>query len=331
MAQTGPLNALTDVPGIAVGHAEDRDLLTGATVILPDRPAIAAVEVLGGGPGSRETEVLSPASTVQEVHGIALSGGSAFGLDAAGGAMDWLRAQGKGFDVAGQKVPIVPGAILFDLTFGDAPQPQQPPWWQLGRQAAEAAAPGAFTLGNAGAGLGARAAGLKGGVGTASCIWQGITVAALAVANPIGSVLIPGTRHFWAWPFEQAAEFGGLGPPAAMPRDLTHDFSRPPGASTTLVVIATDAALSRAQAKRLAIMGHDGMARAIRPVHTPLDGDTVFAMATGTHALADPVNGLATLGMLGADCVARAIARGVFEAQSLAGYPAWRDLPDPGN
>lgn len=327
MIQTGPLNALTDVPGLAVGHAQDHILHTGTTAILPDRPAIAAVEVLGGGPGSRETEALSPASTVQEVHGITLSGGSAFGLDAAGGAMDWLRAQGKGFDVAGRNVPIVPGAILFDLTFGDAPQPETPPWWRLGREAAGAAAPGPFALGNAGAGLGARAAGLKGGLGTASAMLDGITVAALAVANPIGSVLIPGTRHFWAWALEQGTEFGGLGPPKAMPGDLTHDFNRPPGASTTLAVIATDAALSRAQAKRLAIMGHDGMARAIRPVHTPLDGDTVFALATGARPLADPINGLAALGMLGADCVARAIARGVYEARTLGGYPAWRDLP----
>lgn len=331
MIRPGPRNAITDVPGIRVGNAEDHALLTGTTAIVPDAPVVAAADVRGGGPGSRETEALAPEATVQEVHGIVLSGGSAFGLDAAGGVMDWLRAQGRGFHIAGAVVPIVPAAIIFDLATGGPKSWQHPPWWALGRQAAEGAGPD-FALGNAGAGLGARAGAIKGGLGTASAIVGDITVGALAVVNSAGSVVIPGSRHFWAWALEIGTEFGGLGPPHAMPSDLDHRFLTEmpgrdtPGANTTLVVVATDAALSRAQTKRMALMAHDGLARAIRPVHTPLDGDTVFALATGARALADPVHDLARLGMVAADCAARAIARGVYEAEGLAGVPAWRDL-----
>jgi L-aminopeptidase/D-esterase-like protein len=168
---------------------------------------------------------------------------------------------------------------------------------------------------------------LKGGLGTASVQYDGITVGALAVANPLGSVVIPGSRTFWAWPFEMAAEFGGQIPPVAPPADLDHDFTRPARSNTTLVVIATDARLTRGQALRIAAMAHDGLARAIRPVHSPLDGDTVFVLSTGARALGDPVAGLARLGMLAADCSARAITRGVYEARALAQWPAYRDLP----
>jgi len=326
MIRPGPRNSITDVPGILVGNAEAPGLVTGATVVIPERPAIGAVDVRGGGPGTRETEALAAESTVVEVHGLALSGGSAYGLDAAGGVMHWLRGQGRGLRIGGTVVPIVPAAIIFDLATGGPKDWDHPPWWDLGHQAAEAAGT-AFALGNAGAGLGATAGKLKGGLGTASVTWNGITVGALAVSNPIGSVLIPGTRTFWAWPFELAGEFGGQTPPGAPPADLDHDFAAPPGANTTLTVIATDAQLTRAQAKRVALMAHDGFARALRPVHSPLDGDTVFVLATGAVPLADPIGDLARLGMLAADCAARAITRGVYEAAALAGWPAYRDLP----
>ena len=325
MIRPGPRNSITDVPGILVGNAEAPDLVTGATAVIPERPAIAAVDVRGGAPGTRETEALAAESMVQEVHGIALSGGSAYGLDAAGGVMHWLRGQGRGFGIGGTVVPIVPGAIIFDLLTGGPKDWDHPPWWELGYQAAEAAGAD-FALGNAGAGLGATAGKLKGGLGTASVRWNGVTLGALAVSNPVGSVLIPGTRTFWAWPFELAGEFGGQTPPQAPPVDLDHDFAAPAGANTTCAVIATDAQLTRAQAKRIALMAHDGFARAIRPVHTPLDGDTVFVLATGAIPLADPVGDLARLGMLAADCAARAITRGVYEAAALAGWPAYRDL-----
>jgi L-aminopeptidase/D-esterase-like protein len=325
MIRPGPLNSITDVPGIRVGNAELPALVTGATVVIPDHAAVAAVDVRGGGPGTRETQALAPGSTVQQVHGIALAGGSAYGLDAAGGVMHWLRGQGRGFAIGGTVVPIVPAAIIFDLATGGPKDWDRPPWWELGLEAAESAGT-EFALGNAGAGMGAKAGRLKGGLGTASVRFDGLTVGALAVANPAGSAVMPGTRSFWAWWLELAGEFGGQTPPAAPPADLDYHFPTPAGANTTLAVVATDAELTRAQAQRIATMAQDGLARAIRPVHTPLDGDTVFVLATGARPLADPVAGLARLGMLAADCVARAITRGVYEAAPLAGLPAYRDL-----
>ncbi len=329
MIRPGPANSIADVPGIRVGNAEAAALVTGVTAVIPDHPAIAAVDVRGGGPGTRETEALAAESTVQEVHGIALSGGSAYGLDAAGGVMHWLRGQGRGFAIGDAVVPIVPGAIIFDLLTGGPKDWEHPPWWELGRKAARAAGAD-FALGNTGAGLGAKAGKLKGGLGTASVQWDGFTLGALAVANPVGSVVIPGTRTFWAWPFELEGEFGGQTPPGAQPANLDHDFTSPAGesagANTTCTVIATDAALTRAQAKRVALMAHDGYARAIRPVHSPLDGDTIFVLSMGVRELTDPIGDLARLGMLAADCTARAITRGVYEAAPLAGWPAYRDL-----
>jgi L-aminopeptidase/D-esterase-like protein len=191
MIRPGPRNSITDVPGIQVGNAELPGLVTGATAVIPDRPAVAAVDVRGGGPGTRETEALAAGSTVQQVHGIVLAGGSAYGLDAAGGVMHWLRRQGRGFAIGGAVVPIVPGAIIFDLLTGGPKDWDHPPWWELGYRAATAASRD-FALGNAGAGLGARAGKLKGGLGTASVQSGGITIGALAVANPVGSVVIPG-------------------------------------------------------------------------------------------------------------------------------------------
>lgn len=325
MLRPGPMNAITDVPGIRVGAAEDRDLMTGATVVLASRPMTAACDVRGGGPGVRDTEVLGPSATVQAVDAVALSGGSAFGLDAAGGAMDWLRRNGRGFRVGEARVPIVPGAILFDLMTGPVRTWETPPWWDLGRRAV-AGASDSFALGNAGAGLGATAGPIKGGLGTASLVADAFIIGAVAVANPVGSVTIPGSRHFWAWALEQGAEYGGLGPPARMPDTLEPVTKGGAGENTTLVVVATNARLKWPQASRLAVMAQDGLAQAIRPVHGPLDGDTVFVLSTGEVPLNDPDHDLNRLGLFGADCAARAIARGVYEAESIAGIPAWRDL-----
>ncbi len=325
MIHTGPRNSITDVAGIRVGNAEAPELATGVTVVIPDRPAVAAADVRGGGPGTRETRALAAESVVQTIHGIALSGGSAYGLDAAGGVMHWLRGQGRGFEIGGTVVPIVPGAIIFDLATGGPKDWTHPPWWELGLKAAGAVGE-SFALGNAGAGLGARAGGLKGGLGTASLRYDDILVGALAVVNAAGSVVIPGTRSFWAWWLEMAGEFGNQPHPAAPPADLDYAYPTPAGTNTTLVVVATDATLSRPQAQRVATMAHNGLARSIRPVHSPLDGDTVFVLSTGAKPLPDPVAALGRLGMFAADTVARAVTRGVYEAETLAGLAAWRDL-----
>ncbi|HUF55013.1 MAG TPA: P1 family peptidase [Thermohalobaculum sp.] len=322
MPGPGPLNAITDVPGILVGQAQDLDLMTGVTVVVPEAPTVAALDVRGGAPGTRETDFLRPESTLEHIHAVALSGGSAFGLDAAGGAADWLRRQGRGLPFGGHLVPIVPSAILFDL--GRGAVWDTPPWWRMGAEAAASAAR-TFGLGCVGAGTGAHSGGLKGGVGTASIVSDGFVVGAIAVANSLGSVVMPGTRSFWAWWLEEAGEFGGQLPPAAAPDTSVPLLPREVFGNTTLVVVATDAALNKGDAGRIAMMAQDGLARAIRPVHTPLDGDIVFALATGQTPLRDRVPDLARIGSHAADCVARAITRGVVEAVSLGGTPAWRD------
>ncbi|MEL6197156.1 MAG: P1 family peptidase [Pseudomonadota bacterium] len=330
----GARNAITDITGLSVGQAEDHRLITGVTVVLAEEPVTAAVAVSGGGPGTRGTTILDPASVMTKVDAIVLSGGSAFGLDAPGGAVDVLRRRGRGFAMGPVRVPIVPGAILFDLLTGDpAAAWEGPLWWHLARRATDAAldAGGAeIALGAVGAGLGARAGGLKGGVGSASVEAPGMTVAALTAANPLGEVIIPGSRAFWAHPWELDGEFGAVAPPAA-PGITDFDFEAfTAGQNTTLAVVATDLALDRTQCLRVAVMAQDGFARAIRPVHSPLDGDTVFVLATGARPTTDPIAQTARAGMLAADCVARSIARGVYEAESVAGLPAWRDLGEDG-
>jgi L-aminopeptidase/D-esterase-like protein len=323
-------NLITDVPGVRVGHAEDEKLGSGATVVLFDQPAVAAADLRGGGPGTRESALLDPAMTVERIDAIALAGGSAFGLDAASGVQAWLREQGRGFAVRSARVPIVPAAILFDLlSGGDKDWGRYPPYRELGYQAAASAAAD-FALGSAGAGLGATTADLKGGLGSASAATRnGVTVGALAVVNAAGSAVIAGGPHFWAGAYECNGEFGGRGLPAAIaPEALAFRTKGQAGESTTLVVVATDAALTKPQAQRLAVMAQDGLARALRPIHTLLDGDIVFAAATGTRPLADPIFALAELGALAADVVARAIARGVYEAHALpfpGALPSWRD------
>ncbi len=331
MIRVGPRNLISDVAGLRVGNAEDAGLRSGTTVVLAEGPMTAAVDVRGGGPGTRETDALDPSCLVEAVDAVVLSGGSAFGLDAAGGVMSWLKARGRGFKVGETVVPIVPAAILFDLqNGGDKDWGETPPYRELGLRAAEAAAEN-FALGNAGAGLGAVAGALKGGLGSASFVFEGaggapLTVGALAVANPFGAVTMPGTKTFWAWALEQDGELGGQAPPPASLKGPQLDYAGAGtlAANTTLAVVATDAALSKAQAGRIAIMAHDGFARAIRPVHTPFDGDTVFVLSTGARPLADPLADVAKLGMLAADCTARAIARGVYEADGLGDYPGYR-------
>ena len=363
---TGKKNLLTDITGLRVGNADDLSLKSGVTVITADQPFATAVDVMGGAPGTRETDLLASDKLVTNVDALVFSGGSALGLDAASGVADALRAHGKGFDVAGQIVPIVPGAIIFDLLNGGDKNWVTNPYGELGRQALSAAAED-FDLGSAGAGFGAMTATVKGGLGSASVVLSApgnthsITVAALVVANPIGSATVPGTANFWAAACERDKEFGGLGMAAATDSD---PLSIPPakpipdsaannentandqgqGQNTTLVVVATDADLDVSQLKRMAVAAQDGLARAICPSHTPMDGDIVFALSTthGQKALSgsegEPTNNQADsslpaaqlqlqIGHAASVCVSRAIARAVFEAKPLAGdmVPAWRE------
>jgi L-aminopeptidase/D-esterase-like protein len=325
-------NLLTDVAGITVGHATDLALGSGVTAILFDQPATASVCVLGGAPGGRDTGLLAPEMTVQQVHAIVLSGGSAFGLDAAGGVQAALREQGRGFPVGDARVPIAPQAIIFDLlNGGNKDWGRFSPYRDMGYQAAQAAAAGDFALGSVGAGTGATMAVVKGGLGSASMRTStGHCVAALAVVNAIGSPLIGAGPWFWAAPYEQGGEFGGLGWPVEI--DTSLRLKGAPGTSTTIGLVATDAALTKAQAQRLAIMANDGLARAVLPAHAPLDGDTIFAAATGVRKLgesqADRTAELTELGYAATLVMARAIARGVYEAAALpvpTAQPAWRD------
>jgi D-aminopeptidase len=290
-------NLITDVPGLKVGHADDARLGSGSTAIVFDQPAVAAVDVRGGAPGTRETDLLEPDKLVEQIDAIALSGGSAFGLDAASGVQAWLREQGRGFAVGTARVPIVPAAILFDLTHaGDKAWGRFSPYRELG-YAAAAAAGLDVALGSVGAGVGATTYNLKGGIGSASAQIDGITVGALAAANAAGSMVVGDGPWFWAAPFEVDKEFGGRGFPSPLPAGALEPRTKGAvRANTTLVVVATDAGLTKAQAKRLAVMAQDGLAHAIFPAHTPIDGDIVFAAATGRRPLTDPIGDLMRLG-----------------------------------
>jgi D-aminopeptidase len=323
-------NLITDVPGLKVGHAEDAALGSGATAVIFDEPAVASIDLRGGGPGTRETALLDPAQTVQGIDAITLSGGSAFGLDSASGVQAWLRQQGRGFAVRTARVPIVPAAILFDLlSGGDKDWGRYPPYRELGYAAAASAATD-FALGSVGAGAGATTVNCKGGVGSASAQSpEGFLVGALAVVNAAGSVTVGRGPWFWAAPFELNGEYGGRGLPDAFSSQALEPVTKGSAReSTTLVVVATDAVLTKAQAKRLAVMAQSGLSRAIYPVHSPLDGDVVFAASTGRRPLADATLGLTALGTLAANVAARAIARGVFAAAALplaGSMPSWHD------
>jgi L-aminopeptidase/D-esterase-like protein len=335
MARPGPYNSLSDVQGLSIGCAEDAAALTGVTVIVTEARAVCGVDVRGGGPGTRETDALAAENLVDAVDAVVLSGGSVYGLAAADGVAAAMGAEGKGFalvDTPGvPRSPIVPAAILYDLANGgDKAWGGAPPYAALGRRAYLARA-GNVPLGNFGAGLGARAGALKGGQGGASIITHdGLTIGALACVNCWGSATMPNSRAFWAHPFEIDGEFGGVPPPA-------HGFdledwggakvNAQPRANTTIACVAVDAELTPAEAKRVAQMASAGIARAIRPVFAPFDGDVVFALATAVRPTPEPrALTIARFGALAADCLARAIARGVHAAETVGPHTAWRDL-----
>lgn len=325
----GPANLITDVEGLRVGNAQDSRVRTGVTVVLPEAPAVAAVDVRGGAPGTRETDALDPTCLVETVDAVVLSGGSAFGLEAAAGVTNWLAAQGRGLRVGAAVVPIVPSAILFDLlNGGDKGWGEAPPYGALGRAAAVAAG-AEFRLGTAGAGYGARAGDLKGGLGSASALApDGLQVGALVAVNSHGATTMPGSACFWGWALARGDEAGSQRPPSAPP--LPFDEPDAPaglvGGNTTIGVVATNARLTKAQARRVAVMAQDGLARAIRPLHTPYDGDTIFVLATGRWAPPAPSDqALMRIGSAAADCMTRAVMRGVYLAGSLGEMTGYRD------
>ncbi len=327
------LNLITDIDGLRVGNAHDARVLSGVTTVIFDKPNVASGVTLGGAPGSRDTILLEPEMTVQSLDAVLLSGGSLFGLDAAGGVVSFLRQQGRGVRIGPAIVPIVSQAITFDLlNGGDKNWGRMPPYWELGWQAAETAAAGGFLLGTVGGGYGASTVSFKGGLGSASAVTaSGFRVGALVVVNAVGSATIGDGPHFWAGGCEVGREFGGHGLPARVPANalqLKIKGGAPP--STTVALVVTDAQLTKAEAKRLAIMADDGLARAIRPSHAPMDGDTVIAVAMQETPLGDRNLDLTEIGLAAGDCLSRAIARGVYEAavpdESWAGPPAYRDL-----
>ena len=325
------LNLITDVPGLMVGHAEEAALASGVTAILLERDNVASGTTRGGAPGARDTALLEPEMTVAGLDAVVLSGGSLFGLDAAGGVVSFLRGQGRGLTIGAVTLPVVAQAITFDLgNGGNKDWGRMPPYWELGWRAAAAAGGGAFALGTVGGGFGATTANLKGGLGSASATTRsGFRVGAIVVVNAVGSVTVGDGPHFWAAPYEADAEFGGLGAPATTPAgalELRIKGGAPP--STSIAFVATDAIMSKAQAKRLALMADDGLARAIRPAHAPMDGDTVVAAAMLRQPMRDELVDLTEIGLSAADCIARAAARAVYLATALpfaGALPAWRD------
>jgi L-aminopeptidase/D-esterase-like protein len=324
MAKPGELNLITDVAGLKIGNAQDEGVSTGVTVLIPDERAVCAVHVAGGGPGTRETDALKLGTLVDEIDGLVLSGGSVYGLASADGVVAELGAKGQGFgliDLPGvPKSPVVPSAILYDLANGgNKDWGTSPPYADLGREALKHLTDHTFELGRAGAGYGARAGALQGGLGSASIVTEdGYTVGAITAVNCFGSVKVPGSDAYWAAPYEQDAEFGGLPFPTRFdfdPEDWGAAKANPGArANTTIAIIATDAALTPSEAQRLADMATAGFARAIRPVFAPFDGDVVFAISTGIKTLEEPKPlNLARLGELAASTLARAIARGAHE------------------
>lgn len=313
----GERNLITDVKGLYVGNAQNMALKSGSTVLLGDKPFTAAVSVMGGAPGTRETDMLAPDKLVSEIDAIVLSGGSAYGLDAAGSVMDALRERGRGFVVGEAIIPLVSAAILFDLLNGGEKDWAENPYRALGREALDNAS-AQFDIGTIGAGAGALTGTLKGGLGSASVVLEsGHTVGALVAVNAFGAVTHD-TGHFWAAPWEVDGEYGGLGPapmgnPLAKPVSFKMQGFSEKG-NTTIAIVATDAQLDKAQATRMATVAQDGMARAIVPSHTPVDGDLVFAAATGAVPLKDAVHDPLMIGHAAALALSRAIARGVYAA-----------------
>ena len=338
MAQNGD-NLITDVPGVRIGNAHDDALLSGVSVIVPPSGTVGAVDVRGGGPGTRETDALALSGSVNVVHGVVLSGGSAFGLNAAGGVQSWLAAQGIGLNVGGNRIPIVPQAILFDLSNGgNKAWGSRAPYEDLALAACDNLVDGVFEIGSAGAGFGASTANLRGGLGSASLhIEHGLTIGAVVAVNSLGSATMGAGPHFWAHALERTDEFGGRGGPLDWSGTTYPPMLKTgPSQNTTIGVVATNARLNKSQTQRIAVMAQAGLARALWPVHAPLDGDVVFALSTGEVPIeggGDIVDDLSTVTILGtaaADVMARAIARGVFSAASCPGHwkgpPAYRDV-----
>ncbi len=327
-------NLITDVSGVTVGNAHDAKLASGVTVIRFEAPVTASAIISGGAPGSFDTAMLEPDMTVQQIDAVFLSGGSAFGLASGGGVQAALRAAGRGFAVGPVRVPIVVGAILFDLlNGGDKNWGRMAPYAELAYAATESTGE-AFALGSLGAGHGATTATLKGGLGSASAVTpSGFTIGAVVAVNAIGMATMGDSPHFWAAPYEVGAEFGGLGmasPGSSGALGIRVKGDRP---ATTIACVATDATITKAQAKRLAIMANDGLAHALRPTHAPFDGDTVFFAGTGRKPLgANAFRDVTEIGAVAADCLARAVARGVYEATALpfpGALPSWKDRFGP--
>jgi len=323
-------NLITDIEGLNVGNAHDAALGSGVTVALFDEPTVASCFVMGGAPGTRETDLLDPDKMVPGIHGIVLSGGSAFGLDAASGVQAYLRERGVGFAIRDIRVPLVSQAVIFDLlNGGNKDWGLYPPYRELGYEAARQAGT-EFALGTAGGGYGATMVNLKGGLGSASATTSsGHVVGALVIVNSIASAVIGDGPHFWAAALEEGDEFGGLGHPGTVTPEMRQlTWKGGPQPATTIALVATDAALTKAQAKRLAIASHAGLARALRFSHALFDGDTIFTAATGRKSFQDEAAEFTELTAVAADCLARAIARGVYEATALPfpeAQPAWKD------
>ncbi len=333
MARTGEFNAITDIEGIEVGHYTDRKAASGVSVVLCKEGAVGGVDVRGGAPCTRETDLLAPGNLVEKVQAIVLTGGSVYGLSTADGVVRWLSERGCGFPLDdGHVAPIVPAAALFDLGRGSEFIPPVDAAW--GRKACQAAQSGPVASGSVGAGTGALAGGIKGGIGTASVVLEsGLTMAALVGVNPLGSTVNPQTGELWERRLELDNEFGNQGQRCVQ---LPPMPAAPPKGNTTIAVVATDAVLNKQDAQKIARMAHDGMARAIRPIHTLFDGDTVFCLGTGRKELPDTENSYTdrhanapnALGHAAADCLARAIMQAVVSAESLGGMTAFRDLDD---
>lgn len=319
-------SAITEVAGIKVGHFTDSRRPTGCTVILVEESAVAGVDVRGAAPGTRETDLLDPVNTVQAVHAIVLAGGSSFGLDAATGVVRYIEERGLGYNVGVAKVPIVPAAILFDLGVGD---PRIRPNAEAGYNACKAASANSPAEGNVGAGAGATVGKLfgmsramKSGIGTSSIkLESGVTVGAIVAVNAVGDVFDPST----AKPIAGARTKDGKSLVNSMAAILRGEPLPPmlAGASTTIGVVATDAVLTKAQATKVAQMAHDGLARAINPVHTAADGDTIFALATGKSTKAGNVT---LIGALAAEAMSRAVIRAVRAARGIAGLPSASEI-----
>ena len=337
----GSKNLITDVPGIRVGNASDYALRSGTTVLSSDKNMTASYQVMGGSPGTKDTDLLEPDKLVKKIDALVLSGGSAFGLDACSGVMDLLQKEGKGYQTrSGSVIPIVPGAIIFDLYAGQQDYWEENPYRSLGRRAYEALSKD-FEIGNVGGGTGALTGSLKGGLGSASVVLtSGITVGALVVSNPLGSVVTKGDKHFWAAPFEMNGEFGNLGVDTHYEETLTDylssrktklpNFTMENSSTldnTTIAIVATDADISKAECKRVAIVSHDGIARAIYPSHTQADGDLVFCVSTNEKKLKNPIMDTLEIGVAASNCLTRAIARSVYSAKAHKNdlLPTWEN------